>query len=385
MANKFTNFLKGFFEGGGNLRDYQHAARLYVDDYFKLGPKAGWLYYVVLNINQFVLDSPVINPSWKERYGKSVGVLAKSVDLPSFNIATQTLNQYNRKTVVQTGITYNPIRIVFHNDMENVTNELWRSYYNYYYADGRYGQSGGGNTPIVNLSFPREFLDNKLIPSDDVINSITRYGLNNDQNIPFFDTIKIYTLNRQRYSSVTLINPLVSQWSQTGLAQDNSEFLDSTMTVAYEAVFYDNANNKITANTPGFSSEYYDNSPSPISIGGGGTASLLGPGGILAGAGEVFGELGQLNANSDPLSVLNTALKARNLAKNANKLSKEGLKQEGINVLGNIIKDLPKKGNNTSPTSQSPNNLGASAIDFFRRSTSPTQNTTVATPTTLST
>jgi hypothetical protein len=384
MANKFTNFLKGFLNGGGNLKDYQHAARLYVDDYYKLAPKAGWLYYVVLNINPFILDTPVINPSWRERFGKNIGVLAKSVDFPSVVINVQTINQYNRKTNVQTGITYQPIRVVFHNDMNNATTELWRSYYNYYYADGRYGQVGGGFAPIQDLTFPREFLDNKLLPTDDVINSIPRYGLNNGQNIPFFDTIKIYTLNRQQYSSVTLVNPLITQWSQSGLAQDSSDLLDSTMTIAYETVFYDTAKTPITNDNPGFNSVYYDNSPSPLSLAGGGTTSLLGAGGLLAGAKEVFGELGEINQNTSPLSLLNTALKTRNLARNASNLTKEGLKEEGLNILGNVIKDLPKKGNIPNPTKQPDNNLGAGSVDYFTGPNSPEQTTTPAKPVTLS-
>lgn len=380
MANKFTNFLKGFFEGSGNLRDYQHAARLYVDDYYKLSPKAGWLYYVVLNINQFVLDSPVFNPSWKNRYGKNVGVLAKAVDLPNFTIATQILNQYNRKTVIQTGIIYNPIKITFHNDMENVTNELWRSYYNYYYADGRYSRSGGGNNPITTVSFPREFLDNKLIPTDDVVNSMVRYGLNNNQNIPFFDTIKIYTLNRQQYSSVTLINPLVNQWSQQSLQQDSSELLDSTMVLNYESVFYDNENKSITNSEPGFNLEYYDNAPSPLSIGGVGSTSLLGPGGIVAGVKDIFGDLGELKSNSDPLSILNTAIKARNLAKQADKLSKQSIKEEGLNILNSVIKDVAKTSNAANPTTQQNTALGSGAINFFTESKSLTNNLTKAQP-----
>lgn len=384
MANKFTNFLKGFLEGGGNLRDYQHAARLYVDDYYKLAPKAGWLYYIVLNINQSVFNnSPVINDSWRQRYGKNIGILAKSADFPSFSMATQVVNQYNRKTVVQTGITYNPIRIVFHNDMENVTNELWRAYYNYYYTDGRYGQVGGGGVPISDLRFPKEFLDNKLTPSDE-IPTIVRYGLNNFQDSAFFDTIKIYTLNRQRYSSVTLVNPLVSQWNQSNLNQDASELLDSTMTVTYESVFYNNANTKITKNDPGFTSAFYDNSPSPLSIGGGGVAGLLGPSGVLAGASEVFGEIGQLNANSSPLAVLNTALKARNLAKNASNLTKAGIKAEGKSVLNNLIAGAAVTGILGSPITQTANNLGASAINFFKKNAPIKSNITPSEPVSVS-
>ena len=48
MANAFTNFLGQVVNSPTQLKDYSHASRLYVDDYFRLAPKAGFLYYVVL-------------------------------------------------------------------------------------------------------------------------------------------------------------------------------------------------------------------------------------------------------------------------------------------------------------------------------------------------
>ena len=55
MANKFTRFLQDVALGAlapkGNMADFQHAARLYVDDTFRLAPKTKFLYYVVFNIN----------------------------------------------------------------------------------------------------------------------------------------------------------------------------------------------------------------------------------------------------------------------------------------------------------------------------------------------
>ena len=47
MANWRSNFLKTLV-GGDLMRDYQHAARLYVDDLHRLQPKNQFLYHVVL-------------------------------------------------------------------------------------------------------------------------------------------------------------------------------------------------------------------------------------------------------------------------------------------------------------------------------------------------
>ena len=65
MANILTPFLDGLKSGvlepKGNLGDFAHAARLYVDDSFRLAPKSKFLFHVVFNINQNVLDRMIAN------------------------------------------------------------------------------------------------------------------------------------------------------------------------------------------------------------------------------------------------------------------------------------------------------------------------------------
>ena len=62
-----ANFLKGFLDNvlkgtlnpKGNLADFAHASRLYVDDSFRLAPKQKFLYHVVFNINS---DAKITDP-----------------------------------------------------------------------------------------------------------------------------------------------------------------------------------------------------------------------------------------------------------------------------------------------------------------------------------
>jgi hypothetical protein len=57
------------------------------------------------------------------------------VDLPKFTINNETLNQYNRKRVVQTKINYDPVTLTFHDDGGDNVRKMWYAYYNYYYKD----------------------------------------------------------------------------------------------------------------------------------------------------------------------------------------------------------------------------------------------------------
>ena len=354
MANKFTNFLSQAANASGNLRDYQHAARLYVDNFFELAPKAGWLYYVAFNINDQVLLKPGLDSSWiRERYKKNiVGILVKSADLPRYTIKNEQLNQYNRKTYIQTGITYSPVKLTLHDDMADVTTKLWKMYYNYYYADGNYGFSGGttGNTS----NNPAAYANNKLAEAG---STVYKYGLNNDQKEQFFKSIDIYLLNKHKFTSMSLINPIVSAWDHSKVDQTSQDLMESSMTVNYETVIY-NTNNMPSRNLSFNDRRYYDVTSSPLSVAGAGSASLLGEGGVLAGASDVFGDItGILSGEKDLTAVgaINTLFKANTLLKNAKAISRQGIIEEASGVLGKTLRTIQSTGDINVGVSQAVN------------------------------
>lgn len=336
MSNIFTNFLSNMADGGGDMRDYQHASRLYVANNYELLPKAGWLYYVVFNINPnltFRGSAKKEFDTWVNRNKSNIGILVKTIDLPKFNIETETLNQYNKKTIIQKKITYVPVSMSFHDDMANSTTDLWKHYYRYYYADTV------DNTPITSrLSINPKYMDSKYADAKTGGTGQSAFGLNNKQTDNFFISVDIYQLNNHKYTSFKLINPIVKEWAHDQLDQtQGNRLMTSKMTLEYEAVVYNTSlGNKITPADPGFTADHYDNTPSPISVGGNGAASLLGGGGVLAGASDVLGDLADINSMS-PMDMINTAMKANSVIKNAKNLTLSGLKQEGYSILNGAL------------------------------------------------
>jgi hypothetical protein len=339
MSNSFSNFLSNAVNAGGNLRDAQHASRLYVDNFYELAPKAGWIYYVVLNINPNLLTA--IPPerkaefeAWYTRHKGNIGLLAKSVDLPKFTVQTEIMHQYNKKTLVQKQIQYSPVSIVFHDDMANVTTNLWKQYFTYYYAD---------STESSKLSSPTQITPKYTETKYKSFNREQNYsyGLNNNQTVPFFVSVDIYQLYKKRYTSFKLVNPLIKEWAHDQLDQtQGNRLLTSRMTLDYETVIYNTSpSNKGTLENPGFAKDHYDNTPSPLVIGGFGTNSILGPGGLVAGASEIFGELQNIDTAS-PLDILNTAIKSGNLARNSKTVSKAGVKEEGYSILNGALSNV---------------------------------------------
>lgn len=321
MASFLNGFLDNVVSGalnpGGNLADFQHAARMFVDDNHRLSPKVKFLYHVSFSINP---SAASIIPQLTQKHGTEIGMLVKTAQLPAYQIQTDVKHQYNRKKVVQKRIDYSPVTLTFHDDNFGVSTALWEAYYRYYYRDGNYAKVGpAGNPEPINEQYPT----NGLISLG---GKQYRYGFDNDSLVPFFNNITIYQLSRKRYTAFTLVNPIISQWQHDTMDYSASDVVESSMTLEYETVHYSRGSMK---NPPkGFGDVHYDKTPSPNSLGGGGASSLLGVGGVLAGG---FGVLDDISGGNVSFG---TVLKAANTIQNAKGLSSAGVGQE---LLGSAI------------------------------------------------
>lgn len=336
--NAFTNFLSdvnyGLTNNPANVKDYQHADRLYVRDTYARAPKVGFLYFVAFTIN----TNAIKDKAWAQTGKTDVGFLVKRTDLPKFNITAETLNQYNRRTVVQTKLEYARISMEFHDDNSNITNNLWKNYYQYYYADGNYGD---------NRKYPQErtpeFRDTKFGTTD------YAYGLDNNQKEPFFTAIDIYVMHQGRFTQFTLVNPLLTEWAHDSVGQeDGTKILTNKMTIAYEAVSYKQGTIVKGSNPPQFAARYYDTTPSPLSIGGGVPQTLFGTGGIIPGAQAIFGGGGPLDRfmnTGNPMDLLGAALQTQNLIRGIGNINSTNLQAEGYSIATGVLGSIAATGN----------------------------------------
>ena len=318
MANKFTRFLTDVFTGitnpKGLVANYQHATRLFIDDTLRLAPRTKFNYYLRVELD------PTANraANFNAKHAQEVGLLVKTVDLPKFSFDRETFNQYNRKKIIYKMINYEPVNLTFHDDNQGVVSALWALYYGYYVQDRH---------------LPNSAYEANQYRVTDTPNDLFRYGLDADLTTPLFKSVTIYTMGRRRFIGYTLINPKITSWSHGGMDYAASaEPAESSMTMEYEAVIY-SAGRVSEGNPKGFATLHYDNSPSPLSVAGGGVGNLLGEGGVLDGLEQIFGAVGDGTAFGSGTGFLGTAIKAVNTYKNLKGLSKEGLKREAVNIL----------------------------------------------------
>lgn len=244
-ASAASNYHSPKTEGTHWLRDYHHASQLYRGaGSYELAPKVGFLYFVQFNINPEVLTK-----DWNQ---ETVGYLVKTIELPKFKIGTEAVNQYNRKTQIQTKVSYDPVRIEFHDDNGDNTTGLWKNYYKYHYNDTMYNSSNN------NKNITKEFSDTKYGQND------YAYGFRNFSNVPFFTSIDIFVLHRSNnqnaFTKMSLVNPIISAWEHDQLDQsEGTKILKNKMTVAYENVFYETGTIRASDDAKQFYlSDFYD-------------------------------------------------------------------------------------------------------------------------------
>ena len=313
-----NNFLKGFQDGLPGMKDYRHASRLYIDNNYKLMPKQKFLFHVVFNTDESMFyGGNQLNSD--ER--KQLNMLVKQCDLPKYNMSYEEKTQYNKKMYAATRIAYQPVNITFHDDHADTVNAFWKKYYEYNIAD-----SVNMNNDLTISKTKDDYYN-----FGDKARPTTKFGMDTPKKRakPYLKGIEIFVLHKKRFTSMTLVNPVIGSFSHDTLDQtDGAGVMANTMQILYETVIYKSG--IINRNTvPGFATINYDNSPSPLTVLGGGTNSIFGPGGVVDGIGSVI-----RNVNNG--NILGAILSASNTYNNAKKIKKSDVKEE--------LKGIAKKG-----------------------------------------
>lgn len=238
-----------------NIRDYQHAARTFVDSLYRLSPKLSNLYHVFIDVNQNIAGMDQLSQI-------ETGLMAKSITLPKFNMQNKVYNAYNRKMIQQERVTYDPVNLVFHDDSADVVRMFWQQYFQYYYRDSDYL----GNEEVYNYDSKYKTRQQQMwgySPQAD------------DKNQSYINAIRIYSLHQKRFSSYYLIRPMITSFSHGQHAAGEYTPIEHQMTVQFESVLYETG--PVSNGTVlGFDEVHYDNTPSSLRNAGAAIGSIQG-------------------------------------------------------------------------------------------------------------
>lgn len=335
MAGFFQQFLKGAGDGfidSPNLRDYQHASKIFRNNAYGNSPKFKWLFHVYFDINKQAVAGP--NTSMEQLFPSTTnyGILVKSIDLPKFQISLQEMNQYNRKRLVQTKISYDPIRIVFHDDNANQIRQLWYNYFSYHYNDPNqpYLETNSRGRTIPGQSASELNFRKTYTSNTPEFQNNQYWGLNgrifqaDEERSPFFKSIRIYGFNQHNWALYELINPMIETFGHDNYSYyDTRGIMENNMTIKYELVkYYDGAldGQDPSSIVTGFAEpRQYDTTLSPINLPGT-NKTVLGQGGLLDAGKGIINDL----ANQNYLSALQTALRTGRTFKNTRSVIEAG-------------------------------------------------------------
>jgi len=305
------------FTNVDNLRDYTHASRVFRTNAYELKPRFKFLFHV-----SFTVNSQVIGAIGTDNV-TNLSLVVKTVDLPKYTIGHETLNQYNRKRVIQTKINYDPVNLVFHDDSGDSVRNMWYNYYSYYYKDSKQKYLEPNNTngsvgPSANRQTGFDYNSRDIYSGDRQENDWGYIGesisdtpvTSASGKIPFFRDIRIYGMDQHKYAEYVLINPLITNWShdQYDYAQGNGT-MTNTMSIAYETVkYYSGAigASRPDTNVKGFADPaHYDTTRSALARPGS-VATVFGQGGLLDTGSGILEDL----ASGSVLGLLGAAQKA---------------------------------------------------------------------------
>jgi len=321
---KINDYLQGFQNNLPGMKDFRHASRLYLDDNYKLMPKQKFLFHVIFQTDESLFEVP-----FGRHESLELNMLVKACDLPKYNMNMEEKFQYNKKMYCATRIQYDPINIVFHDDHADTVNAFWKKYYQYHIADSV--QLGTGYGPT----------DTEMRTKDDYYDSVENWQTNKwgmdtpvKRRKPYLQKIIIFVLHKQRFTAMQLINPKIASFAHDNLdAADGAGIMANSMQVMYETVLY-HSGVISKAMVPGFATIHYDHEPSPLTVLGGGTNSIFGPGGVVDGIGSVMKHIGNKNILGAILSASNTYNNAKKMKKKDVKTELKGLAKKGILDIG---------------------------------------------------
>lgn len=284
------------------FRDYTHAAKTFGTGggpnqgggAYTLTPRNKFLFHVYFNLNTNI---PAVANLVSGGKSGTIGLMVHSAQLPSYQIDVNTMNQYNRKRLVQTKINYNPAQIIFNDDNSDLIRNMWYQYYQYYYSDPsyKYGNTPNQNGILGQIQIPEVFGGASYSANDTYSpsRSIQHWGLSGQgysnptlQSLstslltgpasgvePFFRDITIYGLSQKTYAQYTMINPLIAEWTHdTYDYSQGSQVVTHTMSIRYENVKYYSGNiggANPSESVTGFADpSHYDTTKSPIAAPG---------------------------------------------------------------------------------------------------------------------
>jgi hypothetical protein len=175
------------------------------------------------------------NSATSTDWSESIGVIAKEIDRPSVNFQTETLNQYNKKRVIQKKHEFDDISFTFYDTVDNKALHMFEDYYRFYY-----GEPNNESSTV----WVWDNMANTMNQGTGGFGFIPASGTNNTH---YFARIELYYLYGGKYSRYDIVNPKLKSMRPSGFSYAESDGAEINMSFEFEAVIYQGNNNSISS------------------------------------------------------------------------------------------------------------------------------------------
>jgi len=246
---------------GIHLRGSHHASDIFRlnDAWLDQAPKLKFESWIRFNFN----TEDDVKREWVDKYLPEatgspaiIASLVKNASYPNMDIETDTLNQYNKKRLVQKKINFDPITVVMHDVPHGQTLAFWELYYNYYFRDGRpENETSSGKkikktnidskNPIIAYNEGTEFTDFPSGANGGLLPDTTTHDMfgyvNHKSKNQLIRSIELFYSRGGIYSKVILINPKITKFQHDTFDYAGvADTMQLTFSIEYENVVYGN-------------------------------------------------------------------------------------------------------------------------------------------------
>ena len=230
MADFFKNVWSALGDREFYLKDFRNA---YHYTPSQDPPRQQFGGYVSFVLDRDLFKDPFYNDEMEELRTR-MGSLVRTADFPQIEFKTQTLNEYNRKKIVNTGVEYQPVTIRVVDTASNAWLTILMKYFAYHYMNPR-NKGNQGDRDMDNAS---NITGAEMIASQFGAGSpfdSNKAGYNINYNPHFFERIDYVLYHAQKGTQYSLFNPVLTGFTHTPLDYASNELMEFTMTFQYES------------------------------------------------------------------------------------------------------------------------------------------------------
>ena len=215
-----------------------------------LNPNANLVRQQFQGLVNFYFNDAIEGVQTSKDFQNGLSSLVKTAEFPSFEIQTDTHNQYNKKRVTVSGVEYKPISITVYDTIDSAWVVTLMKMYQHTFLNpmGKFEiQSDGSTKP---KTIPYDVVpDNVVTGAGDgtSMSGFTQIWNENSNGLNirpgaqknFLSHIDLLVYHGQRYMRYTVFNPIVTSFQVDGIDYSSSQPITIKMDISYESFSID--------------------------------------------------------------------------------------------------------------------------------------------------